>query len=212
MGSGFDVSAVAYGNSLSGTQVACGEQCSWWVSFVDNSYSPLLTVYSISSVAHLLCDQYLHHGSLRINYLSSSIHQRNQPLTARVQQAASPNGRGTLVSPVTLIRLRVNMADVQQSTYYINAHTRRWHSSIRRNRPGCSRQQVPTAEVRSVFLYHLLNCELTWSMCSSLLTASIHILNDDSLQCERIDQGAIGGESQRQRYTPFSCNTYYFVS
>ena len=43
-------------------------------------------------------------------------------------------------------------------------------------------------------------------MRSSPLNAAIHTLDDDSLQYEGIDQGALGGERQLQRYASFSCN------
>ena len=47
---------------------------------------------------------------------------------------------------------------------------------------------------------------------SPLTSTSIHILGDDSLHYEGIDPGAVGGEFQRQRYAPVSCNAYQIAS
>ena len=50
-----------------------------------------------------------------------------------------------------------------------------------KNQPRYNRRQVPTAEVHFVLPLHLLDCEQTWHMVNSPLTASIHKLDDDSL-------------------------------
>jgi hypothetical protein len=54
-------------------------------------------------------------------------------------------------------------------------------NELETNHPRCSKQRVPTAEVRFIIQSCLSTCKETWPTCNSPHTKSIHILDDDSL-------------------------------